>query len=169
MHSSNRRSKIGRNPKYYFLVNRLKAQRLYCAATIARLLTPRDLELHDLDGSLEEVRTKARARAARFHPMPPSGIVYLGQGESGNNDPRYRGSEWKAMFEWAKRLPKKFTAILEGNNERMSEYVQESIEAISALQVQHTHIQTSLHQSLEGLGDTIVKEVSDSLKANSST
>jgi len=110
MHSSNRRSKIGRNPKYYFLVNRLKAQRLYCAATIARLLTPRDLEQHDLDGSLEEVRTKARmslARAARFHPMPPSGIVYLGQGESGNNYPGYRGSEWKAMFEWAERLPKK--------------------------------------------------------------
>jgi len=66
-------------------------------------------------------------------------------------------------------LVKKFTAILEGNNERMSEYVQESIEAISALQVQHTHIQTSLHQSLEGLGDTIVKEVSDSLKAKFST
>jgi len=39
--------------------------------------------------------------------MPPSGIVYLGQEESGNNYPGYRGSEGKAMFEWVERLPKK--------------------------------------------------------------
>jgi len=56
-------------------------------------------------------------------------------------------------------LVRRFTAILEANNERMGEYVQESIEAVSALQVRHNHIQADLRQSLEGVGDSIIREI----------
>lgn len=56
---------------------------------------------------------------------------------------------------------RKFAAILEENNERMGEYVQESIEAISALQVRHNHIQAGLRQSLEGVGNAIVSDISN--------
>jgi len=99
---SRRRSKMGRSPKYYFLIDRLEDHRWYCAATIARLLTSQDLEQLDVAGTLDQVRTKARmslARAARCHPLPPSSIVYLGKGQSGNAYPGYRGSEWKEMFQ----------------------------------------------------------------------
>lgn len=97
-----RRSKMGRSPKYFFLIDRLEDHRMYCAATIARLLRAEDLRHLNSKGNLEEIRTKARmsvARAARCHPLPPSGIVYLGAEESGNAYPGYLGSEWKTMFQ----------------------------------------------------------------------
>lgn len=91
----------GRPPKYCFLVDRLEDKTLYCAATIARLLSASDLRERHFERPLEEVRTKARmalARIARFHPMPPSGIVHLLERNRGNAYPGYKGFEWKIIF-----------------------------------------------------------------------
>jgi len=56
-------------------------------------------------------------------------------------------------------LVRKFSGVLQHNNEQMHEYVQESIEAISALQIRQNDIQTALDRSLEGLSDTVIREV----------
>ena len=66
-------------------------------------------------------------------------------------------------------MVRKFTTILEENNERMGEYVQESIEAISALQVRHDHIQTGLRQSLQGLSEAIVNEIAGDFETGATT
>jgi len=91
----------GRLPKYHFLIDRLNDEILYCAATIARLLTKEDLRRQkNIQGTLKHARFNARqslAHFARSQNVPPCGLVYLGKGQTGNAYPGYRGKVWKTM------------------------------------------------------------------------
>lgn len=92
---------MGRTPKYYFLIYRLKDDELYCAATIARLLHTPDLRWHDLNGPLEEERFKARqslSRIARLSGKLYEGLVRLPPPGSRNMYPGYRGAVWKQIL-----------------------------------------------------------------------
>jgi len=69
----------------------------------------------------------------------------------------------KILETHTRAIVRKFSSVLQQNNEQMGEYVQESIEAISALQIKHNDIQSAVRDSLEDLSGAIVKEVAKTL------
>lgn len=92
----------GRPSKYFFLIKRLNDQGLYCAATIAWLLTKDDLRRRKtISGPLDDARTKVRlslARVARLYDYTPSGVVHVGKRSKGHAYPGYTGEVWKQIF-----------------------------------------------------------------------
>lgn len=92
----------GRPSKYYFLVNRLIDNHIYCPASIAKLLTKSDLNQHHIEQPLKPARFRVRqslARVARLSKTPHCGLDYSLSRSRRCAYPGYRGYIWKQIFQ----------------------------------------------------------------------
>lgn len=109
----------GRPRQYDFLIKRLVDSNIYCAASVAHLLIPRDLSKFGGNGDLVTLRFRARqslARIARLSGFSPCGLDSCRHSKTRNAYPGFKGRVWKQILAEHEKNQNKNHALKHGKH-----------------------------------------------------